>query len=1669
MKKIFLVLLALIATIGASAYTKETAANIRVYINPGHGSWTSNDRPMQLIGHNAYTSTGTDTTGFFESNTNLRKGFGVMEKLIELGVPFNRSLNQSATYLWNVGAARTMTSQIVMSRVKNGPYASTNTTSSTNATKYNRSLTEICAEVNANDFDAFISIHSNAALSASTNYPLFEYRGTDGSSGDKVDGSYEMCIAAIPHVYADEHYSWSRTYQQTVNVRGDISFYGSSSTYGYLGALKHNVKGYLAEGYFHTYLPAAYRAMNWDVDYMEGYYYARGLRDFMGWSKESVGEIYGIARSATETFSHTLYTPRSGSPDVYLPINGATVKLKNSSGVTVATYTTDNQYNGAWVFRGLAPGTYSVVITHPNYAETIVSNITVTAGNTTYATASLADGSSGSNEFYNDPAAQLAYDGLLSPASNYNMNVVYKDLAIAELSGKVIKRVIAHNGLLYILALSKEITPAANLAVASQAVPTIIVYNPVSKAVVANVSTTGAAGSFAAIADIQLTSDGYLLACNGTKNHNEASVVETGDAGLGTAIVYKWANDANGLPTGNPVAWLSTQKSANLTRAYSYQLMYVGSSTEGSAILGMRTTSTTSGSTRAQIITVSGGAQASEYNGDNGVSYTHINKELLSNPQTSYSFSSNDFTLFSSPLAETQLIAIDATQGVRSWVNNGALQNTPSATGSTALNAAAHGHAGFFRYAGAAYLVMPTNAAGANTGLKLFNISTGLADAAEATLSLSEALGSVTVDGLATATAGEAVTTTNASGVVTRCDLNLYLVRNGALTMLSSTTYENTSAEDPDPDPTPTPTPDPVTYEVYPDPAAGLATPADTYDMYVDYQDFAVAQLQGKIIKRVIARNGLLYILALDKEIAPAANTAVADQPVPTIIVFNPSTKAVTEVSTTGTAGSFAAVADIQLTADGYLIACNGTKTQDTDAEVETGDAGRGTFQLYKWANDANGVPTGDPESWFFTQSAGFWFRAYPHMFSYNGSTQNAVVAIPMQTTGSTTAMREEILTIENGEISTDDFFYSTPSSASSSSFPTKYSDCGTDVRIFPSPIAAGNVIMIDSNKGVRAWNELEAFDIEPTAENTGSAAINAAANGHAGIFKYAGASYIAMPANSAEGVNSGLTLFDISSGLSTASAVTLNLNETLANVTVDALATAAAGETLGTDIFLYVVRDGAITRLSTVDPTGQRRKEFAYNLSATDNETSVTVEFDVTGDAPQAALVLTSVADPAKTLTFDLGSVVAGSTNSFDLNKSELEDNAKYNWSIEITSKPITSTGIYSSEAHTGAGYRGGVIPITDPEAASFGYVTLGLSETKSFNVYAPDGTQVGNGLWANNATLGTDATDVSTPFRGNEHNGYAVFSALSNTSTGLVAVDPLQAVVPFGLYAGVANTEGCFVYNSTNLGGGTHSSAFIGEGDDTYIITYSLDHSGTTVAKGELVKYHIGTGWTISEAPVAISVPLNSSAINLDIAAYGNGVWVSQYRSATNNNAYAPYFIYIDDVLNSPTVAAYNSGNDTEVTGNVTSTNTTGIAISRDGKVFAASFDKFIAIFDVTWTAGKPALTYRYKIDTPTHSWAHMRFDYAGNLHVFMTAVGYNVYALADASPEAVSTPAPSTSLISGSTGATGIEDVEIEANDNNAVYYNLQGVEVSADNLTPGIYIRVSNGTSSKVHIK
>jgi hypothetical protein len=276
-------------------------------------------------------------------------------------------------------------------------------------------LTTIAAEAQHSGADYFISIHSNAlSEGATTNYPSLWFRGKTGN--DYAKGSLNMTKTMWPllfdiHQQGMEYNStWSL---EKPGIYADISQWGSSSTSyidgvgytGYYGVLKHGIPGYISEGYFHTYEPARHRALNPDWCCQEGLRYFRGIQAYFGKAGESKGYIMGYVRTKDKEINQTYYTGRKGN-DIYMPINGAKVYLTNANGDTIMTncynyvarmlknqkcYTTDNNYNGVFVYENLAPGTYTLTVRANGYKK-YTQSIIVTADKTSYAQVFLTTG-----------------------------------------------------------------------------------------------------------------------------------------------------------------------------------------------------------------------------------------------------------------------------------------------------------------------------------------------------------------------------------------------------------------------------------------------------------------------------------------------------------------------------------------------------------------------------------------------------------------------------------------------------------------------------------------------------------------------------------------------------------------------------------------------------------------------------------------------------------------------------------------------------------------------------------------------------------------------------------------------------------------------------------------------------------------------------------------------------------------------------------------------------------------------------------------------------------------------------------------------------------------------------------------------------------------------------
>ncbi len=544
MKKIFLLCVA--AVFVASTMTAQTADQVRIYINPGHGGWGPDDRPMATIPYPMLASTGRpDTCGFYESNTNLWK-------CLELGACLQR-----------MGVQR---SNIMYSRVKNGPYPYNAYASDAEA--YDRNLSEIAAEVNANNMDMFISIHSDAASDGSTaNYPLFLYRGYD--SGEIVSGSYNMCYYCWgPH--------WESTIDRTsyysetnMNIRGDISFYHGSNSNGYLGVLKHSTPGFLLEGYFHTYQPARHRALNKDYCGQEGIRVARGVCNYFGLNPETTGYIMGTIKDKNETISNSLFTYASGSNDQYMPVNGAKVKLLKDGNV-VATYQVDYNYNGVFVFSGLEPGYYSFSIEKQGYNDLQGSeNVSawVSANATTYVNLHVVkngetivdDNPNTSTDTNTGVTFQSDYPNYREPtlaSGTMAPSVLYmkQQSSNLALSGTV-KRMLVHGDSTVIL--TNEGTT-----------PHLYLVDNNTRSIIKEMSTNGIAaaetsnaGFYSRLNDIAFASDDKLIGVNSVRCQDTDDYVDDG-YNRGTLRFYLWDN-----ADSNPQTWFTTQDAGYYYRA----------------------------------------------------------------------------------------------------------------------------------------------------------------------------------------------------------------------------------------------------------------------------------------------------------------------------------------------------------------------------------------------------------------------------------------------------------------------------------------------------------------------------------------------------------------------------------------------------------------------------------------------------------------------------------------------------------------------------------------------------------------------------------------------------------------------------------------------------------------------------------------------------------------------------------------------------------------------------------------------------------------------------------------------------------------------------------------------------------------------------------------------
>lgn len=328
----------LMAALMAVFAVSVASAQPHVYINPGHGGYDSDDRNMVI-----YPFSQGDSAGSWESKSNLRKGLALREIL------------QNKGYKTSI------------SRV-------------TNTTADDLALSTIVALCNQSGADVFYSVHSNATgTSARSNFPMVFYRGYTGSP--QIANADVLAADLEPYLYASQNTVWTNNYQ----IWGDWSFRPEWGTQGY-GVLRGNrAVANLSEGSFHDYIPEAYRLLSFYYCWMEGWNISLGADKYFGrLDNYDLGVVTGNIRDdRIKRLQECAQDFLIYGEDILMPIHDATVRLLDEQGNEVQRCKTDTLRNGIYLFKYVAPGTYTVEVSEPSHF-TQTQTVTVNANEPTY-------------------------------------------------------------------------------------------------------------------------------------------------------------------------------------------------------------------------------------------------------------------------------------------------------------------------------------------------------------------------------------------------------------------------------------------------------------------------------------------------------------------------------------------------------------------------------------------------------------------------------------------------------------------------------------------------------------------------------------------------------------------------------------------------------------------------------------------------------------------------------------------------------------------------------------------------------------------------------------------------------------------------------------------------------------------------------------------------------------------------------------------------------------------------------------------------------------------------------------------------------------------------------------------------------------------------------------
>lgn len=474
----------------------------------------------------------------------------------------------------------------------------------------------------------------------------------------------------------------------------------------------------------------------------------------------------------------------------------------------------------------------------------------------------------------------------------------------------------------------------------------------------------------------------------------------------------------------------------------------------------------------------------------------------------------------------------------------------------------------------------------------------------------------------------------------------------------------------------------------------------------------------------------------------------------------------------------------------------------------------------------------------------------------------------------------------------------------------------------------------------------------------------------------------------------------------------------------------------------------------------------FAYDVKGQMGENNT---YNVTFKASEAANegeIVVKDADGQTVVTQPLTNIVKGE-NTAVVDLSDLAEGA-YTWSVRLISyndNETAAVGYMSPNWIEGKASTGGVVFIRDTDSPAFGYRVFGLGNAGGFAVYDQEMNLVGDKRWHVGFEKFTPSNGSSTT-RGDALRNYAVFADWSDGASGYWRLDVLNpAEEPVNMLMSEGATQeanGTVKLNGEAIGSGSPCCAFRYSGAQTQMFAFDED-----IYVNNLVRYDIGDADYITAAPVWESASKGLFAnTNINVVARQDGYWVSQVRANIYDSG-VPGVMYFDNDND----LVYTIPNEDPEFAEVAGTNS-GFAVSLDNSLAAIGTygDMKIHIFMITWEDNEPTFTHLFAFDqipaeTSNSRWANMTFDAANNLMVYDRRVGRMVTYVLPGGAMAT-TPAKAEYAINVESG---IEAITVDNVDATAEYYNLQGIRVAAENLTPGIYVSLKGDKATKVVIR